>query len=155
MKGISPLVASVLLIVMVVTIAALITTWLTTFTKTSQQSVTNKTDTTLDCSGASISIQDVYVTNGSLGTVRALVKNDGLTDGLSIISGQLLNSSGGNFTATNLPFTGFNVGGLATIVFANASIATCSSFSQVIVTSSCGGIFDVFSSPPRSARCVS
>lgn len=154
MKGVSPLVASVLLIVIVVTIAALITSWITQFTKGSQQVITNRTDVALDCSGAAISIQDVYVANGSAGTIRVLVKNDGLAGGLSIISGQALNKTGSNFTASNLPVRNFDIGSLATVVFANVSMATCDAFSQVIVASNCGGVLDTFSSPPRSPKCV-
>jgi flagellin-like protein len=150
-KGISPLVASVLLIVIVVTIAALLISWITTFTKGAQQTVTNRTDVVLDCSGAAISIQDVYMTNGSAGTIRVLVKNDGLVRGLSIISGQAINRTGGNFTATGVPITNFDIGDVENVVFANVSMATCDAFSQVIVTTNCGGIYDTYT---RSPKCV-
>ena len=149
MKGVSPLVASVLLIVMVVSIAALLISWITTFTKTAQQSVTNKTDVTLDCSGAVVSIQDVYLTNGSAATIRVLVKNDGLTSGLSIISAQAFNRTGSNFSASNIPIRNFDIGDLETVVFENVSMPTCSAFSQVVVTSSCGGIVDVYTRSPK------
>src|SRR3989344_7950573 len=115
MKGISPLVASVLLIVIVVTISALLISWITQFTKGAQSTVTNRTDTVLDCNGASISIQEVYVQNGTLGTIRAIVKNDGLVNGLSIITAQAINRTGSNFTAVNLPVTDFNPGNIANI----------------------------------------
>lgn len=151
MKGVSPLLATVLLIVIVVSISALLVSWITSFTKSSEQTVTNRTSGTLDCSGASLTIQDVYVTNGSAGTIRALVKNDGLVRGLAIISGQAINNTGSNFTATNVPISSFGVGDLETVVFANVSMATCSAFSQVIITSNCGGIYDVFA---RSPRCT-
>lgn len=151
MKGVSPLVASVLLIVIVVTIAALLTSWLTTFTKGAQSTVSNRTDVALDCSGASISIQDVYVTNGSAGTIRVLVKNDGLVGRLSIISAQVLNTSGNNFTASNMPVTSFDIGDVESVVFGNVSVTTCSAFSQVVVTSNCGGILDTWA---RSPKCT-
>lgn len=143
-KGISPLISAVLLIVIAVSISALIFTWAGGFVKSAQTTVSNRTGESVECSGASISIQDVYLTNGTSGSARAVVKNEGLTDSLTITSGQLFNRTGGNFTANNTPISGFNTGDVAVVIFRNISVEKCSDLSQVIVTSNCGGVSDTF-----------
>ena len=139
MKGVSPLVASVLLIVIVVAIAALVSGWLTQFFSNTRETVNNRTDTAVTCSGSSILIESVYMaSNGTSGRLTAIVKNDGLVDGQSITSAQYFNITGSNFSATSaLPVNNFNRGDIRTLLFENASIANCSAFSQVVVATQC------------------
>lgn len=141
MKGVSPLVAAVLLIVITVSIVAIISGWLTTFFVSTRETVTNRTDTQVGCTGSSIYVEAVYVAiaNGTSGNVRAIVKNDGVVDGLSIVSAQYLNTTGHNFsTTTALPIANFNRGAIRALSFENVSIQNCSVFSQVVVSTECG-----------------
>lgn len=148
MKGISPLIAAVLLIAFTVAIATLIMGWFSTLTRTTTTTVSNKTTEAVACSNALISIEDVYVRlNSTESDVRVIVKNSGFST-IGITSLQAYNTTGHNFS------TGFGTGTLArgAVVAYNislASIPTCATFSRVIVTSNCGGITDIFESTPR------
>ncbi len=148
MRGVSPLVASVLLIAIVITISMIIMGWLSTLTKTTTSTVTNKTQEGINCASASISIEDVYIIGTS--SANVVVKNTGFTNGLNI-SGTLLNITGYNFTATQ-PASLLNKGNVFTLNFPSVSIATCpNSFSRVIVTTDCGGVIDTFTNAPKCA----
>src|SRR3989338_5150531 len=139
MKGVSPLVAAVLLIVIVVSITALVSGWLTTFFSGTRETVTNRTDTQVGCTGASLYVESVYVAiaNGTSGNVRAVVKNDGVIDD-TITAAQYLNTTGHNFSTTAaLPITSFNRGSIKTLLFENVSIQNCTAFSQVVVSTNC------------------
>ncbi len=141
MKGVSPLVATVLLIVIVVSMVAIISGWLNAFITGTRETVTNRTDAGVGCTGASIYVESVYasVANGTSGNVRAVVKNDGVVDELAIVSAQYINSTGHNFSATtSLPVSNFNRGSIKTLAFENVSIQNCSAFSQVVVATNCG-----------------
>lgn len=138
MKGVSPLIAAVLLIVIVVSITALISGWLTTFFIGTRETVTNRTDTQVGCTGASLYVETVYVSiaNGTAGNVRAIVKNDGVIDE-AITAAQYVNTTGHNYsTTTALPIT-FNRGSIKTLNFENVSIQNCTAFSQVVVSTNC------------------
>ena len=140
MKGVSPLIASVLLIVIVVSLVALISGWLNTFFQGTRETVTNRTDTSVGCTGASINVESVYasIANGTSGNIRAVVKNDGLVDELAITSAQYINTTGHNFsTTTRLPITNFPRGNIVTLLFENVSIQNCTAFSQVVVATQC------------------
>lgn len=70
-KGISPLIATVLLIAFTVAVAAIISVWLTTFTSTSTQTVSSRAETELYCMYGGISLSDLKYCNGYLsGTVE-------------------------------------------------------------------------------------
>ena len=144
MKGVSPLIATVLLIVIVVSLVAILSGWLTTFFVGTRETVSNRTSSTVSCSGSSLAIDTVYVTiaNGTSANAKAVVRNDGVVDGLSIISAQLLNTTGSNYSATStLPTAGnFNRGAIRTLTFENVSLQSCSAFSQVVVSTECGSV---------------
>ena len=148
MKGISPLIAAVLLIAFTVAIATLIAGWFSTLTRTTTASVTNKTDIAVDCAGAGITIDQVYVEPGTTKTARATVRNTGLAT-LSLVSAQLFNTTGNNFTtSTSLPAT-LNRGNITSLVF-SVNVSACpGSFSRVLVTTSCGGVESTFDSTPK------
>lgn len=150
MKGLSPLVATVLLIVIVVSIATLVTGWVTTFTRQSQETATNRTTSAIDCSGASISIRSVFVTNGTAGSAAVLVENTGFVNDLTITAAQVLNRTGGNFSSSATPVSNFDRGDIATLRFSNVSIPLCpNDFSEVVVATNCGGISDRFKDAPK------
>jgi flagellin-like protein len=101
-KGVSPLIAAVLLIAFTMAVAAILTAWVTTFTQEQTQTVENQSDQVIECSYASLSVYDsswddsndkVYVTVANTGNVdfnnvtvivfkNAVVEGSGYIDGL-------------------------------------------------------------------------
>jgi len=57
-KGVSPLIAAVLLIAFTMAVAAILTAWLTTFTKEQTENVGNRSNQVISCSYAGIAIYD-------------------------------------------------------------------------------------------------
>ncbi|MBI4450354.1 hypothetical protein HY642_00120, partial [Candidatus Woesearchaeota archaeon] len=116
-KGISPLLAGVVLVGMTVAIAVLVSGWLSTTITTSQRTVANRTVFATDCTTAEIVIDNVYSEAGHNRTARAVVRNAGQTDGLQISAAQLYDRLGSNFTTTaSLPIT-LNKGQIAIVNF--------------------------------------
>jgi len=76
-KAISPLIATVLLIAFTVAVAAIVSTWLTTFTITSSESVTEKSEYELYCTYGGISVSDLKYCSGYL---SGIVENTRLVD---------------------------------------------------------------------------
>ncbi|MFH0832695.1 MAG: archaellin/type IV pilin N-terminal domain-containing protein [Candidatus Aenigmatarchaeota archaeon] len=154
MKGISPLLASVLLIAVTVAIATLVMGWMSTTMRSTQTTVSNKTTQATECSAAAISIDDVYLSG--LYSANVIVRNSGQTDNLQITSVQLYNVTGGNFT-TSTAETDFDKGEVTTFAISVGSntfpiVDTCpTDFSKVIVTTNCGGIKDTFEGTPKCA----
>ena len=152
MKGISALIASVLLVAFVVSVGLLVMGWFTTLTRSTTVSVSNKTDEGVSCSSAAVSVEDVYITagNNTTGSSRAIIKNTGYTDNLIITSAELYNTTGHNHTASSLPIGDFDKGEIVTLSFPSSSVTTCPTvFSRVVVTTNCGGISDTFSGTPK------
>jgi flagellin-like protein len=152
MKGISPIVATVLLIVMVVTLTALVMSFTTTLTKSTTNVIENRTSESVDCSGARVTIDEVFLTNGTSGSATVQIRNDGMKNDLTIVSATLFNRTGGNFSATNSTITDFDVGDVAAIRFSNIGVPTCNDFSFVIVTTNCGGVSDTFRKTPTCLK---
>ncbi len=147
-KGISPLIAAVLLIAFTVAIATLVMGWFSQVTRTTTTTVSNKTTEAVSCSNAQVTIEDVYMRlNATESDARVIVKNTGFSS-ITITSLQVYNTTGHNFS------TGFGTGTLAAGAVAaynitRASIPSCATFSKAIVTSSCGGIADTFENTPK------
>lgn len=155
-KGISPLLASVLLIAVTVAIATLVAGWLSTTVRTTQTTVSNRTLEATECSGASITIEEVYIDAGLNTTNRVILRNSGQSDSLQIVSAQLYNITGGNFSARSLPITNFNRGNVTTLAFEQNStagammVSSCpGDFSKVIVSTNCGGVSAEFTGTPK------
>ena len=148
MKGLSPLIATTLLIVMVVTLASIIISFTTTFTKNTQENVENRTNEAVDCSGANIEVDNVFLTNGTAGTARVQVMNNGIKDGLTVVAAQLFNRTGGNFSATGLPVSGVDRGEIVVLTIGNVSAVLCTDFSHVTVSTNCPGATDTFRRAP-------
>ncbi|MBI4014678.1 MAG: hypothetical protein HY365_01855 [Candidatus Aenigmarchaeota archaeon] len=151
MKGISPLLASILLIAITVAVASMASGWFTSTIRASTASTTNRTTTALDCSGASIAIDNLFITGttGFGSAAKAIVRNNGQVDGLTILSAQLYNTTGANFTASSMPITSVNAGTIITLSIPQTNFSACpASFSRLVVTTNCGGISDTFTGTP-------
>jgi len=133
-KGLSPLIASVLLIAITVVVGTLTLDWSTGIHSVLGSSVKNKTS---GCTTAAVVIDRVYLDlNGSVG--RIIARNSGFDD--DSITGASVVSMKGQ-TSTNL--TAFPVavlrGGQVTLTVNTSGIITaCSNFSRAYVTTSCG-----------------
>jgi len=148
-KGISPLIAAVLLIAFTVAIATLVMGWFSQLTRTTTTTVSNKTTEAVACSNAQVSIEDVYMRlNATEGDARILVKNSGFST-LGITSLQVYNTTGANFSTGFGAASSLAPGSIVTYNLTNVSIPTCATFSKVIVTTNCGGVTDVFESAPK------
>jgi len=150
-KGISPLIAAVLLIAFTVAIATLVMGWFSTLTRETTATVSNKTTEAVACSNAQITIEEVYITAGSLatGSSRVVVKNTGFTT-LGITSLQIYNTTGHNFSTGFDTVSSFASGAIQSFSLTNVSIPTCpTAFSKVLVTSNCGGIAGTFDGTPK------
>jgi len=86
LKGVSPLIATVLLIAAVIAIAGIISVWLTSFTRTTTTSVETTATNQTKCAGAYLKIDSVttsliYYSNPSSQTISniILVTSGGLT----------------------------------------------------------------------------
>ncbi|MBI2547245.1 MAG: hypothetical protein HYW23_02250 [Candidatus Aenigmarchaeota archaeon] len=74
MKGISPLVATVLLIAFTVGVGGLISIWVTGFTQTSTSTVSKSGQTQIICSNGAISLTSLKYCNNN---ISGIIKNDG------------------------------------------------------------------------------
>lgn len=149
MKGISPLVATVLLIAIAVMIASIIMNWVTSLTKEQTSTIGNRTGEAVECTAAVITIDDVYI-DFSTNKSRVHVRNSGQIN-LDITSASLTNQRGekaSNLTA--FPITGFGKGITQEVVFNITRIITaCGNFSKAIVVTNCGNAKDEFTSTPN------
>jgi flagellin-like protein len=75
-KGVSPLIAAVLLIAFTMAVAAILTAWVTTFTQEQTGAVENQSDQVIECSGGVIDVLDsdsngnqLNITVANVGTV--------------------------------------------------------------------------------------
>ena len=148
-KGISPLIAAVLLIAFTVAIATLVMGWFSQLTRTTTTTVSNKTTEAVGCSNAQISIEDVYLRlNTTESDARVLVKNSGFST-IGITSLQVYNTTGHNFSTGFGTASSLAPGSIVAYNITLVSIPTCATFSKVIVTTNCGGVTDVFENTPK------
>lgn len=140
MKGISPLIASVLLIAFTVSISMIIMGWFSTFTKTTTSNISSSAQEAIGCNSASLSIERVYIT-GTDGAI--VVKNSGFIN--LNITGMIINSTGGTCTSGTSTLSKGNITSLAMTGCYGIGL-NCANFSRAIVTSNCGGIDDTVTS---------
>ncbi|MFH0832518.1 MAG: hypothetical protein V1900_02245 [Candidatus Aenigmatarchaeota archaeon] len=133
MKGINPLIASVMLIAITVLLSAVILNWITTLTKQQGATISNKTT---DCSMADITVAEVYIDIAS-NRSRVAVRNSGFTDD-SIASAILMNAQGEPCPNLTVFPISFPVGSLQTLVFnITGKMTACANFSQAMVSTRC------------------
>lgn len=149
MKGISPLLASVLLIAVTVAIATLVMGWVSTITRTTQTTVSNRTVEAVNCASASVVIDDVYIATGAA-TGTVIVRNAGQTDSLQIVFAPLYNGTGHSVNpAQTLPVTGFSRGGIQVFTYTSTGITSCAAFSKAVVSTNCAGVSATFDRTPK------
>ncbi|MBI2578156.1 MAG: type IV pilin [Candidatus Aenigmarchaeota archaeon] len=136
MKGVSPLIATVLLIAVAVLLASTISTWVTGLTKDQSVTLTNRSTEITECAGKNMRIEDVYL-DFTANISRVNVRNTGQVDE-TIVSAFLLNQQGVNTTLNStLPVT-LKKGEMKTIqFFINGTITACANFSQARISTLC------------------
>lgn len=135
MKGVSPLVASVLLIAFTVAVSMIVMGWFSTFVRGTTANISGATEEALGCNVAGINIEHIYV-SGSTATI--VVKNTGFVD--LTVSGMLANTTGGScsFQSITLP-----KGGVGSLQNTSCNIISqCAHFDRAVVTTNCGGVSD-------------
>ncbi|MCD6403067.1 MAG: hypothetical protein J7K98_01920 [Candidatus Aenigmarchaeota archaeon] len=140
-KGISPFIASVLLIAFTVAVAGIMSGWFTSFTKTSTETVEEHAEEELTCAYGGVKIYDVSYSS-STQRITGFVKNTG-TITLNNISVSIICSTGSSYkySITNELDPGEEV-------YFNTSIG-CPDINQlvkVIVLTSCPSVSDYVSS---------
>lgn len=77
MKGVSPLIASVLLIVFTVAIGAVVLNWMTSYTQGTTERAGTDTSSTIDCAKQILSIENATKKNGQ---ITIMIENLGSAD---------------------------------------------------------------------------
>lgn len=146
MKGVSTIIATVLLLAITVLISIIVSTSLTTLTKEQASTVGTRTTQAVNCTSSDVSVEAVYLdTAPNIG--RVTVRNAGQINE-NIISARMYNKTGveaANLTQFPVPIS---KGSLTTINFNITGNVTCASFSQVIISTEC--VTDVFDSTPKN-----
>lgn len=102
-KGVSPLIAAVLLIAFTMAVAAILTAWVTTFTQEQTDALGNKSEEQIDCSFGQISI---FSSDDNVNWVNASVENNGQKD----FSNVSLTALSGGSVLGNAYLDGLNAG---------------------------------------------
>jgi len=139
MKGVSPLVAAVLIIAFTVSVSMIVMGWFSTFIRGTTANVSGTTQEALACQVASINIEHVYASGN---TATIVVKNTGFTD--LNVTGLLVNTTGGTctFSTTEVP-----KGSVKSLQNTSCSILpNCNAFDRAVVTTNCGGVSDTVTS---------
>lgn len=138
-KAVSPMVATVLLVVFTIGISILIIDWIRGYTKetsTSSQEVTSKLE---ECNMQDIKIRQAYLSNTS---ARLIILNTGSAK-TKLAAASIFNKSG-HYCAFNITnATILDIGETFTLD-TNCTIInkTCGNFDRVYVTTQCSGVSD-------------
>jgi len=138
MKGLSPLISTVMLILVAVGISGLLMSWSSSLTKQQQSHITNTTGEALSCTSADAQIKYVYIDFTS-NRSRVIVQNTGLAD-LKIVSAKLLNNKGESANLTNTTVLPMDIvrGDMKELVFnITTTINACVNFSKVVISMNC------------------
>ncbi len=129
-KGLSPLLATVLIISIAVVVASILAAWFPGLLSGETRTISNKTGVIVSC--GIVSVQDVYLDFDS-NVSRVFVRNSGPSEKLK--SATLLTTKGIAIpNLTEFPLT-VNQGQLATIEFnISGYITACANYSQVILS---------------------
>ncbi len=145
-KGVSPLIAAVLLIVFTIGVATIVMSWVNEYTKDTTEKASENTDQMMDCANTNIDIKDVYINYmGTDTTVKLIAANTGLSD-LKVKEAYVMDTNG---TRCFMDLTGSDT--MDDTVFAKGnsfelinescglSFSTgCDGFDKAVVATTCG-----------------
>ena len=146
MKGVSTIIATVLLLAITVLISLIVSTSLTQLTKEQASTVSTKTTQAVNCTSSDISVEAVYIDN-AVNISRVTVRNSGQINE-NIVSAKMFNKTGNEAASTNTYPIALSKGSLTTLNFNTTGNVTCTSFSQVLVSTEC--ITTAFTSTPKN-----
>ena len=140
-KGISTLIAAVLLIAVTLLISLIVSTSFTSLVKTQASTLQTRTGEAVNCTSSDINIESVFIDGNPRNQSRVLVRNSGQIQE-NIVSGQIVNKTGvAGSLQTTLPLP-IARGDIVSVVFnINGSVTentiTCANFNRVIITTEC------------------
>ncbi|MBI2232506.1 MAG: hypothetical protein HYU56_01185 [Candidatus Aenigmarchaeota archaeon] len=129
MKGISTLIAAVLLIAVTLLISLIVSTSFTSLVKTQSSTLQTRTGEAVN------NIEDVFVDVAS-NRGRVTIRNSGQIRE-NIVRGTMLNDTGSLATAQDTFPISIAKGALTTLTFDTTTNITCANFNRVIVTTEC------------------
>ena len=132
-KGISPLIAGVLMVAFVLAVAAVVGGWFTSVTKTQTREVGSGINQQVECSKAVIDILDAG--NSSSGKIFLVIQNSGTVDlsqGFTI----LCQKGDTSKTATNSSVS-LSHGSIATVVFNTLDYNDCQNTNITVTSAQC------------------
>lgn len=144
-KGISPFIATVLLIAFTVAIGALISVWFTNVTSSQTQTVQSGSDALSKCASTSMTVNEVrYAGNGSSSLVNVTVSSSGTQSlknvtisvtggGATTTSQKFFNATGNDFLAGTYFATSMNTSGGASLPPEIVSVSGLCQGQQAIV----------------------
>ena len=133
MKGVSTLIASVLLIAITLLISLIISTSFTSIAKSQTNEISARITEAVNCTSSDMSIEDIFLDGG---TGRVLVRNSGQISE-NLVRGLMLNSTGVGAAAFETYPISIVKGSIVTLTFNITGNITCSNFNRVTVTSQC------------------
>lgn len=137
-KGISPLIAAVLLIVFTVAVGSLIMNWMTSYTKSTTENAGTGTQNTVDCAKQIVDVSDIKVNSDN---VTILVQNLGSKD-TNVTSVVAYDDAGDSCTISSTA-TVLSAGELHIFGPKNCSSDNLDTTSFTArVTTTCGGVYD-------------
>ncbi len=142
-KGISPLIAAVLLIVFTIGISTIIMSWINTYTKDTTSEASRNTQDLLDCASTNVNILDVYILGPT--SVKVIARNTGMKP-IMIKEGYVWDTNG---TRCILNFTTSMIDGGISFDLINTTCsitfnAGCPEFQKATISTTCSGVTSKF-----------
>lgn len=135
MKGLSTILSTVILVAIVITVYALLTTFSTTLFKDQGSQIADRTSEAVDCSFSHIEIKDVYIDRFGK-AVRVQVQNTGNIDE-RLTNAVLVNNDSESMESLNVPLI-IERSNIRSIEFNTTGfIEDCDEFQRITITTSC------------------
>ncbi len=145
-KGISPLIATVLLIAFTITIATLLASWMTGFTTTQTETTGTTADAEIKCAYGSITIKSMKYNNSDTKLYAEIENNAGDVD-LSNITFSIILANSSTYTySTTCNCNDETLRAAETKIYSNSSVVGGCNIDKVYVTSNCRNAYDVINS---------
>ncbi|NOR84907.1 type IV pilin [archaeon] len=148
-KGVSPLIAVVLLIVFTVAVSTMIMSWMNTYTKDTTTSASANTDTVIECSRQTVNIPTTSGVTHTIDNVTVNVENNGQAN-TTLKKVIAYDSTGLACIISSTEFE-LEVGDLKNYGPINCTDITTgwdnTCIASVRVTTTCGGIYDEWLNP--------
>src|SRR3989344_4449884 len=135
MKGISTLIAAVLLIAVTLLISLIVSTSFTSLVKTQASTLQTRTGEAVNCTSSDITIEAVYI-DALANRARLTVRNSGQIRE-NIVRSVMINDTGSTAAPTDTYPISLAKGALTTLIFDITTNVTCTSFNRVALTTEC------------------